>query len=190
VAQAVGGHLATMIIHRGDALSVYTLEESAEILRCERGWLEEQAHQGKIPYTDLGGSRRFTSGHLATIVAIHERLPAPVHGAAPLSPPRAWSTAEAAELLRCTASWLKEQARSSTIPYVKLSGSYHFTDAQLAEIIRIFGAQPREPSPPSASRRPAPPGTAPGGQPATLKARSPRGPRRRPARDDDSGTTT
>lgn len=136
-----------MIMNRGDALWVYTLEESAKILRCEPGWLEEQARQGKIPYTELGGSRRFTSGHLAAIVAIHERLPPPVPGAAPLSPPLAWSTAEAAELLRCTASWLKEQARSSTIPYVKLSGSYHFTDSDLAEILRIFGTQPREASP-------------------------------------------
>jgi hypothetical protein len=152
VALAVGGHLRAMIINCGDAPWVYTVEESAEILRCDCAWLEEQAQQGKIPCTDLAGSRRFTSGHLAAIVAMHERLPARVPGTAPLSPPRAWSTAEAAELLRCTASWLKEQARSSTIPYVKLSGSYHFTDADLAEIIRIFASQPRRASTPRAPR--------------------------------------
>ena len=179
------GHLDAMIINRGDAPWVYTVEESAEILRCEPGWLEEQAQQGKIPHTILGGSLLFTSGHLAAIVAIHERLPPSLPGAAPL----AWSTAEAAEMLRCSASWLKEQARSGTIPYVKLSGSYHFTGAQLAEIIRIFGAQPRVASSPRAPGRPAPVRTPLGGQAATLKARSPRGPRRRPARDDDSGTT-
>ena len=95
------------------------------------------------PLYRLDGSCRFTSGHLAAIVAIHESLPPPAPGAAPLSPPLAWTVAEAAELLRCTASWLKEQARSGSIPYVKLSGSYHFTDADLAEIIRIFGSQPR-----------------------------------------------
>lgn len=139
--------------------------------------------------TDLGGSRRFTSSHLAAIVAINERLPPPAPGAAPLSPPLAWSTAEAAELLRCTASWLKEQARSSTIPYVKLSGSYHFTSDHLAEIIRIFGSQPQRASTPRAPRTPAVPATAPGRRPATLNPREPRGPRRRPARDDDPGTT-
>jgi len=181
------GILRAMIINRGDAPWVYTLEESAEILRCEPVWLEEQAQQGKIPYTDLGGYRRFTSGHLAAIVAIHERLPAPVSGAGPLSPPRAWSTAEAAELLRCTASWLKEQARSGAIPYVKLAGSYHFTDGDLDEIIRIFGTQPRKASPPRAPRTRAAPATAPGRQPATLQPREPRGPRGRPARDEDPG---
>jgi excisionase family DNA binding protein len=188
VAQAVGGHPAAMIMNRGDALWVYTLEESAEILRCERGWLEEQAQQGKIPYTELGGSRRFTSSHVAAIVAIHERLPAPVPGAAPLPPPLAWSTAEAAELLRCTASWLKEQARSSTIPYVKLSGSYHFTNSHLAEIIRIFEARAPQASPPHAPRTPAAPATALG-RPVTIKARPPRDLRKRPARDDGPGVT-
>ena len=178
-----------MIMNRGDALWVYTLEESAEILRCEPGWLEEQARQGKIPYTELGGSLRFTSGHLAAMVAINESLPAPVPGVALLSPPLAWSTAEAAELLRCTASWLKEQARSGAIPYVKLSGSYHFTSDHLARIIRIFTAGAPEAPAARAPRTPAAaPATAPGRQPA-IKGRPPRDLLKRPARGDGSGIT-
>lgn len=155
-------------------LRAYTVDEAADILSCEPGWLEELAHQGKVPYAELSGSCHFSSAHLASIVAMHERLPASVQAAAAVSTPRAWNTDEAAELLRCKASWLKEQARQDRIPYVKLSGSYHFTDDHLTEIIRIFEVRPREVTPPRAPRRPVLPEPAPGREYVPLKARLPR----------------
>jgi hypothetical protein len=146
-----------MIMNREDDLSVYTLEEAAAVLKCELAWLEEQARQGKIPYMELGGSLRFTGSHLAAIIAMHEQLPLSMPGAAPLAPPRAWNADEAAALLRCKASWLREQARNNRIPYTKLSGSYRFTDDHLSEITRIFevpAARPAQAPPAPAPARP------------------------------------
>jgi hypothetical protein len=51
--------------------AVHTLDEAAAILRVRKSWLERQAAARKIPFTMLG-AYRFTSGHLAAIVRIHE----------------------------------------------------------------------------------------------------------------------
>ncbi len=60
-----------------DALTLYTTEEAAEILRVKKSWLERQAAARKIPFTMLGRSYRFTSAHLSAIVRMHEQAPAP-----------------------------------------------------------------------------------------------------------------
>jgi excisionase family DNA binding protein len=57
-------------------LVVYTLDETASILRVRKSWLERQAASRKIPFTMLGGAYRFTDAHLAEIVRMHEKLPA------------------------------------------------------------------------------------------------------------------
>jgi excisionase family DNA binding protein len=59
------------------ALTLYTTEEAAEILRVKKSWLERQAAARKIPFTMLGGSYRFTSAHLFAIIRMHEQAPAP-----------------------------------------------------------------------------------------------------------------
>jgi len=59
------------------ALTVYTTEEAAEILRVKKSWLERQAAARRIPFTMLGGSYRFTTVHLSAIVRMHEQTPAP-----------------------------------------------------------------------------------------------------------------
>jgi excisionase family DNA binding protein len=59
------------------APELYTAAEAAEILRVKRSWLERQAGARKIPFTMLGGAYRFTDGHLATIVQMHEKMPSP-----------------------------------------------------------------------------------------------------------------
>ena len=64
--------------------AVHTLDEAAVILRVRRSWLERQAAARAIPFTMLGGAYRFTSGHLAEIVRLHENIPA----AAPETPER------------------------------------------------------------------------------------------------------
>jgi excisionase family DNA binding protein len=58
------------------SLAVHTLDEAAAILRVRKSWLERQAAARAIPFTMLGGAYRFTSGHLAAIVRIHEKIPA------------------------------------------------------------------------------------------------------------------
>lgn len=63
--------------HSQGALTLYTAEEAAEILRVKKSWLERQAAARKIPFTMLGRSYRFTSAHLAAIVRMHEQAPAP-----------------------------------------------------------------------------------------------------------------
>jgi len=59
------------------ALTLYTSEEAAEILRVKKSWLERQAAARKIPFTMLGRSYRFTPAHLSAIIRMHEQAPAP-----------------------------------------------------------------------------------------------------------------
>jgi excisionase family DNA binding protein len=66
---------------------VHTAEEAAEILKVKQSWLERQAAARKIPFTMLGGSYRFSDGHLAEIVQMNEVMPVPVAADAP-APPR------------------------------------------------------------------------------------------------------
>jgi excisionase family DNA binding protein len=60
--------------------ALYTAAEAAEILKVRKSWLERQAAARKIPFTMLGGTYRFTDGHLATIIQIHEMTPSPQGG--------------------------------------------------------------------------------------------------------------
>ena len=59
------------------APELYTAAEAAEILRVKQSWLKRQAAARKIPFTMLGGAYRFTDGHLAAIVQMHEKMPSP-----------------------------------------------------------------------------------------------------------------
>lgn len=170
-------------------LRVYTLDEAAAALRCEAGWLEEQAREGKAPYLRLPDACLFTGAHLAVIAAMHE-----VPGHSPPAtvrdlPALAWTTAEAAALLRCKASWLEEKARRKEIPYTRLSGAYHFTSEDLDEIIQTFKERPRSQGSPG-PRTPRPQGTAPPllqAREVDLSPRPPRTPRGRAAHRDATG---
>ena len=157
-------------------LRVYTIEEAAAILRCEPSWLEEQTRERKVPYLRLAGSQGFTGGRLAAIVAAHEVLPEARRDAVLRRPALAWTAAEAAELLRCKASWLRRKARCHEIPCTMLGGAYHFSDAHLAEVIRILEKLPCGAPAPAlpASRTPL---IAPDPVQPALKARPPRKPR-------------
>jgi hypothetical protein len=50
--------------------------------------------------------------------------------------------ADVAAMLRCSEWWVKEQARRRRIPYCWIGGSYLFTDAHVAEIVRVFEVRP------------------------------------------------
>ncbi|TDC47093.1 DNA-binding protein [Jiangella ureilytica] len=57
-----------------------------------------------------------------------------------------YTAEEAATLLRCKASWLKEQARLRRIPFTMVAGAYRFTRAHLIQIVesnehRIAGSE-------------------------------------------------
>jgi excisionase family DNA binding protein len=56
-------------------MTLYTTAEAAEILRVKPSWLERQAAARSIPFAMLGGTYRFTTAHLAAIVAMHENPP-------------------------------------------------------------------------------------------------------------------
>jgi hypothetical protein len=85
--------------------------------------------------------------------------------------PVIFDAGEAAGILKCTASWLKEKARRREIPFTKVGGSYGWTPGHLAEIVRLFEYRPagRADAPVAAKRTAASSDEAP-----ALKARTPR----------------
>ena len=76
---------------------------------------------------------------------------------------------EASVILHCKASWLKAKARERKIPFTMIGGAYRWTDAHLAEIVRLGEVAPAVPA--QRSRRPADPA---GPQAPLLQARPPR----------------
>ena len=56
--------------------------------------------------------------------------------------PTLYTAAEAAEILRVKKSWLERQAASRKIPFTVLGGSYKFTPAHLAAIVRMHEQLP------------------------------------------------
>jgi hypothetical protein len=65
-----------------------------------------------------------------------------------------YTAAEVASALRCSAWWVKDQARRRRIPYCWVAGSYRFTDEHLAEIQRLLERRPTVPAEPSIPTRP------------------------------------
>jgi excisionase family DNA binding protein len=61
---------------------------------------------------------------------------------------------EAAELLACKPSWLKEKARRREIPFTLVGGSYRFSDEHIAQIVDQFEVAPRPRSSTSPVRAP------------------------------------
>jgi hypothetical protein len=125
---------------------------------------------------------------LITRGAAGQSLPGQDAGYRPAAPDagRGLHTAdEAAAILKCTASWLKEKARRREIPFTRISGSYWWTGAHLEEIIRLFEV-PALPETPARApvRRPAPP---PSAEAPVLRAR-PEARRSPPARRDTEGS--
>jgi hypothetical protein len=95
--------------------------------------------------------------------------------------PHAHDAGEAALLLDCKPSWLKEQSRLRVIPFTLIGGSYRYTDRHLERILAMFEEHPaiaaaaataaRKPRRKPAAARPEPQ-AAPGV--TLLEARPPR----------------
>lgn len=62
-----------------------------------------------------------------------------------VSVPTVYDPEEAAAMLRCRPSWLKEKARRREIPFTMIGGSYRWTAAHLAEIVRLGEQEASEP---------------------------------------------
>ena len=87
---------------------------------------------------------------------------------------------EAAAILRVKRSWLERQAAARKIPFTVLGGSYRFTSAHLAEIVRLYEQLPG-PRAEGAGRKARPPREATTtfaapGQSAPLRPRPRNGP--------------
>lgn len=59
----------------GPADDVYSPAEVAKRLRVSEWWLKEQARRGRIPFTWLGGSYKFTPEHVKEIIHLFEVWP-------------------------------------------------------------------------------------------------------------------
>lgn len=72
---------------------------------------------------------------------------------------------EAARILRVRVSWLERRAAARQIPFTMLGGTYRFTDAHLAEIVRLNekGALSAPPKRPTRRRTGAPRSSRPDG---------------------------
>ncbi|WDT88555.1 helix-turn-helix domain-containing protein [Streptomyces sp. SCSIO-PteL053] len=114
--------------------------------------------------------------------ALVRHLPGTESGA-PL--PRLHRPEEVAEVLGCSAWWVKDRARRGLIPHTRVGRAYRFTGAHLAEIVCLHEERPKRSvssastsraatSPPSRTRaaRPPEPTTAPTS--GRLRARPPR----------------
>ncbi|MCJ0868430.1 MULTISPECIES: helix-turn-helix domain-containing protein [unclassified Streptomyces] len=51
-------------------------EEIADALGCSAWWVKDRASRGRIPFTRVGRSYRFTAEHLAEIIRLYEVRPA------------------------------------------------------------------------------------------------------------------
>ena len=86
---------------------------------------------------------------------------------------RVYDADEAAAILRCKPSWLREKARRREIPHTVIGGSYRWTSDHLAAIVRLGERVP--PSAAASTRRRRTSATQEAGQ--LLRARPPRRPR-------------
>jgi hypothetical protein len=66
-----------MTVTAGPALPpVYLPRDVATALHCSEWWVKEQARRGRIPFSKVGRSYRFTADHFAEIMRIFESRPA------------------------------------------------------------------------------------------------------------------
>ncbi|WP_461014078.1 helix-turn-helix domain-containing protein [Streptomyces daliensis] len=100
--------------------------------------------------------------------------------------PRLHRPEEIAEILGCSAWWVKDRARRRLIPFTRVGRAYRFTGEHLAEIIRMHEDRPARPqqrattpsatTPPAPQPSPSPPSAAV--PTVRLRARPPRRARR------------
>lgn len=78
---------------------------------------------------------------------------------ADISLPRLYCPEDVADVLGCSAWWVKDRARRRLIPFTRVGRVYRFTGDHLAEIIRMNEARPatpQQPAPATATKAPRP----------------------------------
>lgn len=60
---------------------------------------------------------------------------------------------QAAEILQCKPSWIRDKARRREIPFTMIAGQYRLSDAHLTEIVAMNEQRPETAVPPRAVRR-------------------------------------
>ncbi|MGV4930003.1 helix-turn-helix domain-containing protein [Streptomyces sp. BHT-5-2] len=93
--------------------------------------------------------------------------------------PRLYLPEEVAEVLGCSAWWVKDRARRRLIPFTRVGRAYRFTSEHLAEIIHMHEARPAAPqqrgaTAPAPKPRASRPSPSPVVPTVRLKARPPR----------------
>ncbi|MEU1014703.1 DNA-binding protein [Streptomyces sp. NPDC005898] len=86
---------------------------------------------------------------------------------------------EIADVLGCSAWWVKDRARRRLIPFTRVGRAYRFTGEHLAEIIHMHEARPAVPQQRAearpTSKSPSPQAPPPSAAPTTrLRSRPPR----------------
>ncbi|MFB6977406.1 helix-turn-helix domain-containing protein [Streptomyces scopuliridis] len=82
--------------------------------------------------------------------------------------PRLYRPEEIAEILGCSAWWVKDRARRRLIPHTRVGRAYRFTAGHLAEIVRLYEERPARPA------QGTPASAAPVSTPAAQAAPQPR----------------
>ncbi|MDF9814148.1 helix-turn-helix domain-containing protein [Streptomyces sp. SPB162] len=54
---------------------LYRPDEVAAVLGCSAWWVKDRARRRQIPFARVGRAYRFTAGHLAEIIRLHEERP-------------------------------------------------------------------------------------------------------------------
>lgn len=92
--------------------------------------------------------------------------------------PKLFTPEEIAEALRCSAWWVKEQARRKRVPFTKAGGAYRFTAEHFDAIVQVFEERPGDARPQVVAPRKRPAPKAPAQPVAQLRVRQPRRARR------------
>jgi excisionase family DNA binding protein len=58
-----------------------------------------------------------------------------------------FSAGEAAQRLRVSVEWLREECRAKRVPHTKIAGRYRFTEAQLQAILAQYAVEVQLPKP-------------------------------------------
>lgn len=66
--------------------TLYSAQEVADALGCSLWWVRDRARRGLIPHVRVADAYKFTAGHFAEIVRLHEKRPASRAQPAPCPP--------------------------------------------------------------------------------------------------------
>ncbi|MEU6312368.1 helix-turn-helix domain-containing protein [Streptomyces sp. NPDC047014] len=128
----------------------FTPEEAAGFLPVSSKTLRKWVYERRVPHHKLGGNTSFSVADIRAMCALAAVAPLPAFAEAseseagdadePAGPPGTVPTYltvdEAAEILRCSAQWLRDGVNHRGLPHARL-GRLIFTQEDIAEIYRM-----------------------------------------------------